>query len=146
MNLPAGLKFPFCSARDHINGLQCTGHRGDIQVAIFENRRRTYRTARTKLPYRSFRRARGMRRLASTARVVFEQGGPVFDGFGIVCLPHHQDSDREDTVIDLFQVGDAKPEVPGCRNVSGLAIEQILRGITMKFLGVGGNAIRIVLP
>jgi hypothetical protein len=49
-------------------------------------------------------------------------------------------------MIDLFQVGDTKPEVPGCRNVSGLAIEQILRGITMKFLGVGGNAIRIVLP
>src|SRR5437899_12933294 len=146
MNPPAGLKFPLCSARDHINGLQCTGHRSDVQVAVFENRRRTYRTARTKLPYRPFWRARGMRRLASTARVVFEQGGPVFDGFGIACLPHHQDSDREDTMIDLFQVRDSKPEVHGCRNVSGLTIEQILRGVAMKFLGVEGNTIRIVLP
>jgi len=146
MDLAAGLKFPFCTARDHINGVQCTGHRGDIQVPVFENRRRTYRTACTKLPYGPFGRARGMRRLASTARVVFEQGGPVFYGFGISCFPHDQDSDREDTMIDLFQVGDAKPEVPGCHNVSGLAIEQILRGVAMKFLGVGGNAIRIVLP
>ena len=36
-------------------------------------------------------------------------------------------------MIDLFQVGDAKPELSGCRNVSWLAIEQILRGVTMKF-------------
>ena len=86
-----------------------------------------------------------MRRLASAARVVFEQGGPVFDGFGIACLPHHQDSDREDTMIDLFQIRDSKPKVTGRRNVSGLAIEQVLRGVAMKFLGVGGNAIRIVL-
>src|SRR4051812_37356781 len=42
MNLTASLEFPLCSACDDIDGMQCTGHRGDIQVAVFENRCRTH--------------------------------------------------------------------------------------------------------
>jgi hypothetical protein len=44
-------------------------------------------------------------------------------------------------MIDLFQVGDAEPEMRGCRNVSRLAIEQILRGVAMKFIRVRRNAL-----
>jgi hypothetical protein len=141
MDLTAGLKFPFCSAGDDIDGVQYTGHRDDVQVAVFENRRRTYRTACTELPYRPFWRERGIWLLPSAARIVFEQGGPVFYGFGIACFQHHQVSDREDTMIDLFQVADAKPELSGGGNVSWLAIEQILRGVTMKFISVRRNAL-----
>ena len=49
-------------------------------------------------------------------------------------------------MIDLLQVGDTKPEVTGRRNVSWLAIEQILRRVMMKFVVVRGNALGIVLP
>lgn len=141
MNLTSGLKFPFCSACNDIDGVQYTGHGDDVQVAVFENGRGTYRAACAKLPYRPFWRAHGICPLPSAARVVSEQSGPVFYGFGNACFPHHQDSDRQDTMIDLLQVGDAKPELPGCRNVSWLAIEQILRGVAMKFLSVRRNAL-----
>ena len=49
-------------------------------------------------------------------------------------------------MIDLLQIGDTKPEVPGRRNVSWLAIEQILRGVVMKFVIVCSDALGIVLP
>ena len=49
-------------------------------------------------------------------------------------------------MIDLLQVGGTKPEVPRRRNVSWLAIEQVLRGVVMKFVIVRSDALGIVLP
>ena len=48
-------------------------------------------------------------------------------------------------MIDLLQVGDTKPKLPRRRNMSWLAIEQVLRGIAMKFVIVRGDAFGIVL-
>jgi hypothetical protein len=55
-------------------------------------------------------------------------------------------SGRELVVIDLLQVRDAKAELSGCCNVSGLAEEQVFRRVMIKVMTVCCDAFRIVLP
>lgn len=49
-------------------------------------------------------------------------------------------------MIDLLQVCDAKAEFPSRCDVSGLAEEQVFRGVVIVVLAFGSNTFRVVQP
>ena len=55
MNLTCRLKFPFCCAGEHVDGVQYSVGRRDVQNAGFKDWRRAHRAAGAILPNRTFR-------------------------------------------------------------------------------------------
>src|SRR6266850_309696 len=50
------------------------------------------------------------------------------------------------TMIDLLEIRDAKPQLSGRRDMSGLTVKQILAGIVVELFRVCRNALRIAFP
>jgi len=49
-------------------------------------------------------------------------------------------------MIDLLEIRDAKPQLSGRRDMSGLTVKQILAGIVVELFPVCRNALRIAFP